>query len=264
MGNFAFISCRALYSLLYFGVGRSDDSRIMYICDIAKPAALSALGPCPCEALMIVLKGGKAQRVGPNRHALVWATYLTVSAYPNRTAKLHMRHTFVRTTCCCAPWGPSRSTSSIASPHYGCRTQTAASRRSGACAVSPCLWHTELNALTVCRNTTPLFPAERNFQAESTYPQMFKDTTVVFDKIGIHTSKTMHAFRPAAATHLDQAGYVTWLSFRCLNHLTVFVVLQRAGGRYPALRAMGHGGYVQPLPHQGAAVRDARAARIPS
>jgi hypothetical protein len=54
---------RALIHLLYYSVGRSDDSRMMNLCDICRPAVLTCLGPCEAHCVLIVLRGGKAQKV---------------------------------------------------------------------------------------------------------------------------------------------------------------------------------------------------------
>lgn len=43
--------------------GRSDDTRLFHISDLAKPLLLPAIGPSLCQVFLLILKGGKVDKV---------------------------------------------------------------------------------------------------------------------------------------------------------------------------------------------------------
>ena len=63
--NVVGLSCgRVWVTLLHTAVGRSDDSRMLFVCDLCRPNQLSIVGALACFTFSLVLRGGKKMQVG--------------------------------------------------------------------------------------------------------------------------------------------------------------------------------------------------------
>lgn len=57
------LPCRALVLFMHQGILRSDDSRLVYMCDFMRPSILQNVGPSPCRMFLFLVKGGKTDAV---------------------------------------------------------------------------------------------------------------------------------------------------------------------------------------------------------
>lgn len=57
------VCCSSYITLMHQACGRSDDTHLLNVCDLVAPILLPCVGPSICMVYMLVLRGGKADKV---------------------------------------------------------------------------------------------------------------------------------------------------------------------------------------------------------